>query len=64
MLWWRIDGGWISHLNCTTCATLATILHCEDGAFGAAEQLAACALGERNVVCGAEGVLRGFLIGK
>ena len=49
--------------HCMRCATLAAILRREDGAFGAAE-LAACALGERNVVRSAEGVLRGFLIGQ
>lgn len=44
--------------------TLATMLRHEDGAFGTARRLAACALGERDVVCRAEGILRGFHIGQ
>jgi hypothetical protein len=47
-----------------TGATLATMLRHEDGAFGTERRLTACAQGERNVVCRAEGVLRGFLIGQ
>ena len=34
LVWLRIDGGWLSRLNCTTGATLATVLRYEDGAFG------------------------------
>jgi hypothetical protein len=45
-----------------TSATLATMLRCEDGAFGIARRLASCAFGEWNVVCLAERILRSFLI--
>jgi len=47
-----------------TSATLATMLRHEDGAFETTRRLAPCALGERNIVCRAEGVLRGLLIGQ
>lgn len=62
MLWLRMDGGGHRASTAQTSATLATMLRHEDGAFGTGRRLAACALGERNVVCRAEGILRGFHI--